>query len=322
MSKPTVYCTRDFLPPIMERLEKEFNVIYNTNGGAMSRDDILAVAGDVDGFFCSSGDDFSAGTVEVLPDNVKILSTVSVGFDHIDINACKKRGVKVGNTPGVLDDATADTAWMCLMGAARKTQAAEASLRRGEWEKFEVSGYLGNDITGKRLGILGMGGVGRAIAKRAKAWDMEIHYHNRNRLPADLEDGAIYHDSVESLFKVSDILSLNCPLTSETTGIVNEKTIAWLPKDAVVVNAARGPVVDDDAVIKALQSGRIFAFGADVFTNEPYLDKRYLDLDNAYLLPHIGSATFQTRTAMGMMAIDNLLCCFAGKDLLSEPTKG
>ena len=322
MSKPTIYITRTFLEPVMERAEKEFNLVHNTGGEALSRDDILAVAGGVDGFLCTAGDDFSATTIDALPDTVRYISTVTVGFDHIDIDACKKRGIRVGNTPTVLDNTTADTAWLCLMGAARKAQDAESALRSGAWGKFEIGGFLGIDIQGKRLGILGMGGVGRAVAKRAQAWDMEIHYHNRNRLPADLEKGAIYHDTPESLFKVSDVLSLNCPLTPETTGIVNAKTIALLPKDAIVVNTARGPVVDDDALIKALQSGRIYGAGLDVFTGEPNLDKRYLDLDNAFLLPHIGSATWQTRTAMGMMAIDNLVCAIAGDEMLSEPTKG
>ena len=318
MTKPNVYSTRVFVDAPMARAQEVFNFTVNPDDTEMSRDAILAVAGDVDAFMCSSGDDFSAHTIMALPDNVQCISTVSVGYDHIDVDACRKRGIRVGNTPGVLEDATADIAWLCLMGAARLAQSSEMALRTGQWQGFEPNGFIGTDIRGKRLGILGMGGVGRAVAKRAMGWDMEIHYHNRNRLSPELEQGAIYHDNPDSLFAVSDFLSLNCPLTPETTGIVNTKTIDILPQGAVVVNTARGPVVDDDALIFALQSGRVFAAGLDVFTGEPHFDKRYLDLDNVFLLPHIGSATAQTRTDMGNMAIDNILRVMAGEDMLSE----
>lgn len=319
MAKHRIFITRHFPEPILERAKAEFDCTLSPDGKGMSMDDIVAIAGDYDGFLCAGGDDFSAGTIMALPDTIKCISSVSVGYEHIDISACRTRGIRVGNTPGVLDEATADTAWLCLMGAARKAQNVEALLRSGKWGQFEPD--FSTDIhRGKRLGILGMGGIGRIVAKRSQGWDMEVHYHNRNRLSADLENGAIYHDSIESLFKVSDILSLNCPLTPETTGVVNAQTIEYLPKDAIVVNTARGPVVDDDALIAALQSGRIYAAGLDVFTGEPNFDKRYLELDNVFLLPHVGTATLETRTAMGYMAIDNAIAAFNNDDMPSERT--
>ena len=320
MSKPNVYSTRVFVDASMARANEVFNFTVNPRDREMSRDAILAVASDVDAFVCASGDDFGTETIVALPDNVKCISTVSVGYDHIDVEACKKRGIRVGNTPGVLEDATADIAWLCLMGASRLAQSAEHTLRNGEWLGFEPNGFIGTHIRGQRLGILGMGGIGRVMAKRATGWDMEVHYHNRNRLPADLENGAIYHETAESLFAVSDFLSVHCPLTPATTGLVNEKTIDLLPQGAVVVNTARGPVVDDDALIAALKSGRVFAAGLDVFTGEPNFDKRYMDLDNVFLLPHIGSATLEARTAMGNIAIDNILGVLSTPPMISEVT--
>ena len=322
MTKANVYSTRVFVDAPMARARELFDFTVNPEDTEMSRDAILAgaegVPEGIDAFMCSSGDDFGADTIMALPDSVKCIATVSVGYDHIDMDACRKRGIRVGNTPGVLEDATADIAWLCLMGAARMAQSSEFVLRTGQWRGFEPNGFIGTDMRGKRLGILGMGGIGRAVAKRAVGWDMEIHYHNRNRLSPELEQGAIYHDTPDSLFAVSDFLSLNCPLTPETTGIINTKTIDMLPQGAVIVNTARGPVVDDDALISALQSGRVFAAGLDVFTGEPHFDKRYLDLDNVFLLPHIGSATTETRTAMGNMAIDNIIHALNGDDMLSE----
>lgn len=319
MTKPNVYSTRRFAPASMERAESLFDFTINPADKNMNKEQILEIANTgVVAFICTSGDDFSTETVQALPDTVKCLSTVSVGYDHIDLAACKARGIRVGNTPGVLDDATADISWLCLMGAARVAQESERSLRSGEWKGFEPNQYLGRDLAGKRLGIFGMGNIGRTVAKRSQGWDMQVHYHNRNRLPADLENGAIYHDTPESLFENSDFLSLNCPLTPETHSIINRDTIARMPKGVIIANVARGDVVNDDALIEGLQSGHIFAAGLDVFTGEPNFDKRYLDLPNVFLLPHIGSATLETRTNMADIAVDNVNTALTGQDMVSE----
>ncbi len=320
MSKPIVYSTRVFLPEPMQRAAQQFDFTVNTADLSMTHAQIMTVAQqDIQAFLCSSGDDFGTNTIEALPDTVKCISTVSVGYDHIDITACKQRGIRVGNTPGVLDNATADIGWLCLLGAARMAQYADRTLRNGRWKGFEPGGtFVGTELSGKRLGILGMGSIGRTLAKRSQGWDMQVHYHNRNRLPAALENGAIYHKTPESLFAVSDFLSLNCPLTPTTENIINASTLALLPKGAVVVNTARGGVVDDDDLIAALQSGHILAAGLDVFNNEPHFDKRYLDLNNVFLLPHIGSATVEARTAMGNIAVDNIASALAGTDMVHE----
>jgi glyoxylate reductase len=194
-------------------------------------------------------------------------------------------------------------------------------VRENRWTSWSPVHPLGHDVTGRRLGILGMGRIGQATAKRARAFDMAIHYHGRSRLAPDLEEGAVYHASFEDMLPHCDFLSVHCASTPETRGMINEAAIALLPRDAILVNTSRGDVVDDDALIAALQSGRLAAAGLDVFRGEPNIDPRYRNLDNVFLLPHLGSATRQTRSAMGHRAVDNLEAFFAGKtpgDLLTR----
>ena len=205
---------------------------------------------------------------------------------------------------------------MLMLGAARLSAEADAMVRAGEWSGRTPTHMLGIHVTGKRLGIVGMGRIGQAMARRARGFDMEIHYHNRSSLPADLAQGAVFHRDLNSLLAVSDFLSLHCPVTPETDRLLNAERIARLPNGAVVVNTARGAVVDDDALIAALESGKVAAAGLDVFTGEPRLDPRYRTLPNVMLAPHLGSATLETRNAMGFRALDNLDAFFAGR----EPT--
>jgi len=235
-----------------------------------------------------------------------------VGYDHIDLDAARARGIIVTNTPEVLSDATAEIAMLCLLGAARRAYEGEREIRTETWADWSATYQLGIQVTGKRLGILGAGRVGQIMARRARGFDMEIHYYKRNRLPANLEAGAIYHESVEALLPHCDFLSIHCPATPETHHLINAERIALLPDGAVVVNTARGAVVDDNALIDALRSGKLFAAGLDVFNNEPNIDPRYKELANTFLLPHIGSATRETRDAMGFRALDNLNAIMAG----------
>jgi len=276
---------------------------------------VLKKAEGRDAILCSPTEPMPKDVIDRLPDSVKMLATFSVGHDHIDIAAAAARGIKVGNTPNVLDDATADTAMLCLLGAARMAHNATTVLRTGQWKRWEPTGLLGVHVTGKRLGILGMGRIGRALAKRARGFDMEIHYSNRSRLSPELEQGAIFHADPEEMLPHCDFISFNCPLTDKTRHFLNAERIEKLPQGAVVVNTARGPVVDDNAVIAALKSGRIAAAGLDVFDGEPNFNRAYLNLPNAFLLPHIGSATVETRDAMGFMCLDNLDAFFAGRPL-------
>ena len=216
------------------------------------------------------------------------------------------------NTPDVLSDATAEIAMLLLLGAARRAYEGERQIRTDTWAEWSATYQLGLQVTGKRLGILGMGRVGQVMARRARGFDMEIHYYNRQRLAPELEAGAVYHESVEGLLPHCDFLSIHCPATPETHHLLNAERIALLPDDAVVVNTARGAVVDDDALIAALQSGKLFAAGLDVFNNEPQIDPRYRGLENTFLLPHVGSASRETRDAMGFRALDNLDAIVAG----------
>jgi len=215
----------------------------------------------------------------------------------------------VTNTPEVLDDATADIAILLLLGASRKVLEARRAAEKQDW-KWSASFLLGKQMSNKKLGILGMGRIGRAVARRAKGFGMTIHYHNRNRLPKDLEDGAVYHSTIKSLFEQSEFLSINCPATKETLKLINKETIGYLPKNPVIANAARGDIVDDDAMVEALKSKRVFALGIDVYNGEPKIHPEYLKLDNIFVLPHLGSATKRTRWDMGYRATENLEAFF------------
>ena len=226
--------------------------------------------------------------------------------------AAKEKGITVTNTPDVLTDATADIQILLLLGASRKAYEGRLAAETQNW-KWSWDFLLGKQMSNKKLGILGMGRIGRAVAKRAKAFNMEIHYHNRSKLSPELEDGAIYHKDLKSLFKQSEFLSINCPATPETTKLVNKETLNYLEENTVVGNAARGDIVDDDAMIEALKSGKVFAYGLDVYNGEPKIHPEYLKLKNIFLLPHLGSATKRTRWDMAFRATKNLEDFFSGR---------
>jgi len=235
-----------------------------------------------------------------------MIATFSVVSVHLKKNAATKRGILVSNTPDVLTDATADIALLCLLGAARRAHEGMHMLRTHGWVGWTPTQLMGVHVTGKRLGILGMGRIGQAVADRARAFQMQIHYSNRSRLPADLEKGAVFHANPDAMLAHCDFLSINAPMTQATRKWVNAERIARLPKGAIVVNTARGGVVDDEALIAALKSGHLAGAGIDVFDGEPKIHQGYYGLTNAFLLPHMGSATVETRNAMGFKALDNL----------------
>ena len=312
--KPKVLCTRRMPPNVEARLARDYDAILNPEDRLYRAGGLLTAAEGMDGIFCAGGDPLAAEVVERLPESVGILATYSVGYEHIAVEAAKARGIVVTNTPDVLNDATADIAMLCLLGAARRGSEGDRMVRAGEWVGWHSTMMLGVHVTGKRLGILGMGRIGRAVARRARGFDMTIHYCNRSRLAPALEEGAVWHESVESLLAVSDFLSINAPSTPQTRKLLNRERIALLPDGAVVVNTARGDLVDDDALIDALRSGKVAAAGLDVFAGEPNLDPRYRELDNTFLLPHLGSASAETRDAMGYCCLDNLDAFFAGRE--------
>jgi len=310
--RPRILCTRRMPPNVEARLGRDYDATLNPDDRIHCADSLLAASEGRDGILCASGDPLSAGVIERLPDSIRILATYSVGYEHIAVEAAKARGIVVANTPDVLNDATADIAMLCLLGAARRGAEGDRMVRAGEWVGWHSTMMLGVHVTGKRLGIFGMGRIGRAVARRARGFEMEIHYHNRSRLAPALEDGAVWHDTAESLLAASDFLSINAPSTPTTCRFLNADRIAHLPDGAVVVNTARGDLVDDDALIAALHSGKVAAAGLDVFAGEPNLDPRYRALENTFLLPHIGSASLETRDAMGYCCLDNLDAFFAG----------
>ena len=304
--KPRVLATRHFPPDVEARLAAGFDAVLNPEDRLYDGPGLVAASAGCDGIMCAAGDALNAATIAALPASVRIIATFSVGYEHVDVAAAAKRGIAVSNTPDVLTDATADITMLCLLGAARRAHEGTTMLRTHNWVGWTPTQLTGVHVTGKRLGILGMGRIGQAVAERARAFRMQIHYSNRSRLAPDLEKGAIFHADPNDMLPSCDFLSINAPMTPATSKWVNAERIARLPRGAVVVNTARGGVVDDDALISALKGGHLASAGLDVFEGEPRIHQGYYDLANAFLLPHMGSATVETRNAMGFKALDNL----------------
>ncbi|MEQ9489570.1 MAG: D-glycerate dehydrogenase [Alphaproteobacteria bacterium] len=311
----TVLVSRRVPENIRKRVSETYTAILNDDDRLYSTDELLQKADGADAVLCCHTEHFTADVIGRLPESVKIIANISVGTDHCDLAAAKAHGIVVTNTPDVLSDATAEIAMLLMLGAARRAGEGEAIMRADAWKDWSLAFMVGTQVTGKRLGLIGMGRVGQVFARRARAGlDMEIHYHNRSRLSSDKEAGAIYHDSVEELLPHCDFLSLHCPATPESKGLMNGDRLALLPKGAILVNTARGAVVDDEALIAALKSGHLAAAGLDVYNNEPNAHPGYRDLENTFLMPHIGSATHETRDAMGNRALDNLDAYFSGNE--------
>ncbi len=311
--KPKLLVTRKLPGPVEDRIQGAYDAVMNASDQVMNADEICRQAEGCAAVLVTPTEKCSADLIARLPESVAMIATFSVGHDHIDLKAAAARGLMVSNTPDVLTGATADIAMLLLLGAARGAGWGEKMVRTQTWEIWRPTGPLGVEVTGKRLGIYGMGRIGRAVAVRARAFDMEIHYHNRNKLDAALENGAIFHRRLDDLMAQSDFLSINCASTRSTRNSINAQRLAALPDGAVVINTARGDIVDDDALIAALKSGKLAGAGLDVFRNEPDIDPQLRALENTFLLPHLGSATIDTRTAMGMRALDNLDAFFAGR---------
>jgi lactate dehydrogenase-like 2-hydroxyacid dehydrogenase len=254
----------------------------------------------------SVGLQLSAEVIAAFPARTRVIATYSVGHEHIDLSAARERDIAVLNTPDVLTDSVADAALLLLLGAARRATESIALVRSGSWTGWTARQLNGIELAGRNAGILGMGRIGRAVAARCRAFGMQIHYSNRHRLPAELELDAVFHPSPESMLAETDALLMTCPLTPETYRFLNTDRIACLREGALVINVARGDLVDDSALIEALGNGRVRGAGLDVFANEPALDVRYLELPNAFLLPHIGSSTVDARMRMAQVLITGL----------------
>ncbi len=300
-----ILITRKLIKESEDKAVKTFSPIFNTNDELYSQKKVIEMSNGCDGILSSLTDKMDKQTIDKLPDTIKIISNFAVGFGNIDLEAAKNRGIAVTNTPEVLSDATAEIGILLILGACRRAAEGIQSAQEGGW-KWSADYLIGKQLTGTRLGVLGMGRIGQKIAKIARSLGMIIHYHNRSKLSEEKEQGAVYHKDIKSLFSVSDVLSICCPATKETENMINKETVEYFPKGAVITNVARGDIVDDEALIDALNRRKIYAVGLDVYKNEPNLNPGYSKIKSAFILPHLGSATKDTRIAMANLAIDNI----------------
>ncbi|HQT79591.1 MAG TPA: D-glycerate dehydrogenase [Rhodopila sp.] len=311
MPKPVLFISRRLPAAIEAQAAAMFEARLTPSDVAI--DDIVTPARGADALLCCPGDTLDARAIAALPDSVKVIGTFSVGYDHIDVAAARARGIAVCNTPDVLSVATAECAMLLLLAAARRLGEGERLVRTGNWQGWAPTQLLGTQVSGRQLGIFGMGRIGRELARMARGFGMAIHYRDMTRLPPDLEQGAVFHDNDESFLEQCHFLSLNAPGGEGTRHWLNTDRIARLPRGAVVVNAARGTLIDDAALIAALRSGQVAAAGLDVYNGEPKLHPEYLTLENVVLLPHLGSATMETRDAMGRVVLAGISALLAGE---------
>ena len=270
-----VFVARKLLRSNEKRMSEIWDAKLNSEDKVYSQSELIELSRDCDGILCSIVDKFDAETINKLSDKVKIISNFAVGFGNIDIKAAMNKNIIVTNTPDVLTDATAEIAILILLGAARRATEGRKWVDKKNWT-WSADFLIGKQLTDSRLGILGMGRIGQALAERAKSFGMKIHYHNRKKLPPNLEKGAIYHESLKSLISISDFFSINCPTTEETKKIINEETLSYFLNGAVIINSARGDMIDDEAMINVLKSGKVFALGLDVYNGEPDIHPQYL----------------------------------------------
>jgi lactate dehydrogenase-like 2-hydroxyacid dehydrogenase len=313
MKKPILVVTAHFINPVETRIQSEYEVRRKVDGGLFTRDELLAAADGADAMLIMPFDRLDAEFFKRVSPTVKVIATYSVGFDHIDMHGAAERNIAIGYTPAEVMDATADVTMLLLLGASRRAFEAQTLVRSGEWTNPRALALLGWQITGKVLGILGMGRIGQAVAKRARGFGMKIHYSDHHELPPEKAGDAVFHADPLELLKVSQFLSLHAPESEATHHFLNAANIARLPQGAIVVNAARGGLVVDEDLIAALKTGHIAAAGLDVYEGEPRPHPGYIALKNTFLLPHIGSATIESRTNMGMVALDNIAAVLNGK---------
>jgi lactate dehydrogenase-like 2-hydroxyacid dehydrogenase len=314
MSKPILVVTTRYPKEVEDRIDRDYNARRNPNQIPFNQQQLLSVSDGADALFITPADRLDSGFFQKVSPSVRIIATFSVGFEHIDLEAAARRKIPVAYTPGVNNEATADIAMLLLLGASRRAYEAQELVRTGAWKQpLGTDMLLGWQIDGKVLGILGMGRVGQSVARRARGFGMKIHYSNGSKLPAEIAGDAVYHEDPSDLLRASQFLSLHAPETPQTHHFLNAKAISFLPQGAIVVNTARGGLVVDEDLIAALKSGRVAAAGLDVFEGEPRLNPEYVSLKNTFLLPHIGSATIETRTAMGMLALDNVEAVLNGR---------
>lgn len=313
MARPKVWLPRRLSAATLERARASYDLVEEPLDKPATAARIIEMSALVDAMIPCHSEQFTAEVAAVLDPRLKIIANHSVGVDHCDLAALRARGITVTNTPDVLSDATAEIAMLLMLGAARRAVEGDRIVRSGAWDSWSPAFMVGKQVSGARLGIVGMGRVGRALAEKARGFGMEIHYHNRAELAADQAKGAVYHASLDQMLGQVDFLSLHCPITPQTRNLIDARRLALLPKDAVIVNTARGGLIDEAALLAAIGSGHIAAAGLDCFAQEPGGNPALAGEDRIMMLPHIGSATRKTRDAMGYRALDNLDAYFSGK---------
>lgn len=320
MERKKVYITRKIPPIGIELLRNYFDVEMNQEDRPLKKEEIIERCKDCDAVLTQLNDVIDEEVLDNLK-KAKIIANFAVGFNNINIKAATERGIQITNTPDVLTDTTAEMAWALLFSVARRVVEGDRYVREGRWKKFSPNLLLGQDIYGKTLGIIGAGRIGKAFAKKSKGFDMKILYNNRNRDEEfERELGAQWVDK-DTLLKESDFISLNVPLTNETKHLIGEREFKLMKKTAILINTARGPVIDEKALVKALKEGEIWGAGLDVFENEPYIEKELLEMDNVVLTPHIGSGSTETRVKMSKLAAENIIAVLNGKPPITPVNK-
>jgi len=308
VSTPKVVVTRELADSVMERMEQLFDTTNNRGDVPMDRAQLAAAMADCDVFVPTVTDTIDEALIEGAGERLKLIANFGAGVNHIDLRAARARGIVVTNTPSVLTEDTADITMALILAVPRRLGEGEKLVRDGLWKGWAPSGMLGHRIGGKALGIAGMGRIGRAVAQRARAFGLSIHYHNRQRLPAavEAEYGAIWHDTLDDMLATIDILTILTPRNPDSENMIDARRLALMKPTACLVNTARGGIVDEEALIDALENGRLAGAGLDVWRDEPHLDPRMLALPNLMLIPHMGSATYEGRLAMGEKVIANI----------------
>jgi len=310
----------DLIPEIGVNLLKEhYDVTMNSSGHCMTKEDMIETFNNYDGIVTSLTNPIDEDVINACP-NVKIMANYAVGYNNIDIEAAIKRSLIVTNTPDVLSDTTAETAWSLLFAVSRRIVEADRYVRNGDWKRFSANLFLGRDIFNKTLGIVGAGSIGRRFAEKARGYHMTLLYYNRNR---DLEFEKQYNATyvgMDDLLSESDFISLHVPLNEETHHLIGEEEISLMKESAILINTSRGPVIDEDALIKALQEKRIYGAGLDVFENEPQVPEALITMDNVVLLPHIGSSSTETRDRMSELVAHNIINVLEGRTPITPVT--
>jgi glyoxylate reductase len=308
IERPRIAVTRQLLPPVEARMAQLFDASFNATDNAMKPEELLSVMADCDVLVPTVTDTIDADLIAAMPSRLKLIANFGAGVNHIDLAAAKAKGIMVTNTPGVFTDDTADLTMALILNVPRRLGEGHRLMRSGEWQGWRPTGMLGHRIGGRTLGIIGFGRIGEAVAMRAKAFGMDVIYTKRHRLPPSVEQelGVTFEPEIDRLVARSDIISLHCPLTAETDKLMSAERIALMKPDAYLINSSRGELIDEDALIAALEAGRIAGAGLDVYTHEPAVDPRLFAIPNVVLLPHLGSATFEGRAASGERVITNI----------------